>query len=533
MDVTRIDVIYIDDSAVIPGAQDVTDQVRQIVEHQGGRQAGLNFVPLKLQDIFADDVDDVCDFVQCFVGHDDQRRLSSQKSPATDSRSLLLDLFAQIYPPSTPRASIPSARSRAEDLHALLIQKLLIKTARNLGDAALLLGDSASRGAINLIESITKGRGHKWPVEGANIIWHDDVLVLRPLRDALAKELAFFNRTLALDFLTSTDVVSAEVMGMARGSSGAGGSGSSSSSSSAISSASTTGALEKASIGRLTENFIYSLEKGVPSTVSTVNRTGSKLVLKESLDEHDSSDIAPFQDFFLRKDDQDTLSDDVQTHLTLSSSSGLGQKGDRLLVAARHLPRWSSTRSGCPLCMLPTQRDSSEWKSGLSITGRLHLDQQGKPVGVATSSQGAEEQHDDDGVNGIPLHKYLCYSCTLILDVPEQQAQQRKDTDADRDTSPALTLPGFVLDNVQRRIRAARNATGNKHSGTTLELEEEADRVREGETTPTAVPFQQKQQSQDDASSTQGNGTHVTRRVGPEEIKGRVGQFLLDQDEDE
>ncbi|KAJ1020065.1 hypothetical protein NDA16_004345 [Ustilago loliicola] len=43
-------------------------------------------------------------------------------------------------------------------------------------------------------------------------------------------------------------------------------------------------AMDKSSIARLTETFILNLEKGVPSTVTTIGKTGSKLVLNSPTD---------------------------------------------------------------------------------------------------------------------------------------------------------------------------------------------------------------------------------------------------------
>lgn len=66
VEVTRIDVIYIDDSALVPGAQDQTDAIRGIISEQGGEEAGLNFIPLKLEDVFGNERG--MEVVDCLVG---------------------------------------------------------------------------------------------------------------------------------------------------------------------------------------------------------------------------------------------------------------------------------------------------------------------------------------------------------------------------------------------------------------------------------------------------------------------------------
>lgn len=497
---TRIDVLYIDDSAVVPGAHDQTEDVRRIVEEQGGRNAGLKFVPLKLEDVFVDD-----ESAECSVGPADVRRLSSHPSQSHDTRRTLLQrLFTTVYPPSTSRASIPSSRSRVEDLHSVLIQRLLAQTARALGDSALLLGDNASRGAINLIDGVAKGRGHKWPIEGAPVMWNDDLLVLRPLRDTLAKEIAFFNQTLALEALTPTDIVSAELL---RGTMSTETSQQQRTSSTAISSASTTGALEKASIGRLTENFIYSLEKGVPSTVSTVGRTGSKLVLKEEQQQKESQRAG-----------------DVAPHVTpppRTNISGLGQKGDRLIAAARNLPRWSSaTGNACAFCMFPAQPRSSTWKSNLSITGKLHLDEDGKHIGILDHQEESAGPRDDDK---IPLHDHLCYSCLHVLDVPEQVS------------SSTLHLPLYVLYNLRQKLRYQDERRRLDQKSNAQKEDDDDDTAPRMESLSLVSNAQSLSQQQDrhTSATTTTTSSHVTRRVGKEEMKGRVGQFLLDEDEED
>jgi hypothetical protein len=53
--VDAIDVIYVDDSGVIEGAEDRTEVVRDIVQQEGGERQGIFFWPLKLSDVFDDE----------------------------------------------------------------------------------------------------------------------------------------------------------------------------------------------------------------------------------------------------------------------------------------------------------------------------------------------------------------------------------------------------------------------------------------------------------------------------------------------
>lgn len=91
---------------------------------------------------------------------------------SVESRTNALQaLFSTIYPASTPRGSASAARTRSEDLHRALVQLLLRRTAKQRGAASLILGDSSTRMAIRLIETVSKGAGHKLPIEGAGAIW--------------------------------------------------------------------------------------------------------------------------------------------------------------------------------------------------------------------------------------------------------------------------------------------------------------------------------------------------------------------------
>lgn len=384
-----------------------------------------------------------------------------------------------------------------------------------MGDAALLLGDNASRGAINLIDGIAKGRGHKWPVEGAAAIWRDDLLVLRPLRDCFAKELAFYNRTLRLSYLAPQDLVASSVLA-SRGDSGNGG-----------------GAGEKASIGRLTENFIFHLERGVPSTVNTVGRTGGKLVMAEAAE----GDIAPIEatlDALSLADTQAASSSGAPT-LTV----GTGQKGNRLVQGVKALPRWNG-QNACPLCGLPAQKGASDWKGKLSIVGALdsegHVSKYASP---STTADGAEQNQ----ASGVELEKLLCYACLILLDVPEEM--HVKHAVQPQLGRIVLPLPGYVLEAARARLAPRQTSTtaptdlgnvngdgdGNSSFEPGLPSGTAVDEAEEG---LYASADKERRQGRVGADTSADAGGHITRKIGKEEMRGKVGKFLLaDGDGDE
>lgn len=59
-EVRAIDVIFVDDSEVIDGAEERIEQVRAVVEEEGGEEAGLFFRPIKLHSVFDDNLGVQC-----------------------------------------------------------------------------------------------------------------------------------------------------------------------------------------------------------------------------------------------------------------------------------------------------------------------------------------------------------------------------------------------------------------------------------------------------------------------------------------
>lgn len=505
VEVMRIDVLYIDDSALFPDMEDQTEVIRSIVEEQGGEASGLNFVPLKLEDIFADQA---AQAVECLLGPAEIRRARAAgqtTSSAQSSRQLLLDLFASINPSSVSRASASSARTRAEDLHALLTQRLLIKKTRELGDSTLLLGDNASRTAINLLQGMSKGKGHKWPVEGATILWRDDLLIARPLAETVSKEVSFYNRTMGLREVTPRELVTDDVLASRSHIEG-------------------TGMGEKASIGRLTENFIYALEKGVPSTVNTVTRTGGKLTLKGG-----EQDLGSVGDV-LSSEASSKLAEGTPSTSSRSSNqlnlTGLGQKADRLVLSSKTLPRWNG-HNACPLCDLPAEVGASDWKGKLSIVGKL--EEGGEIAKYAT----AKAQRN--GAEGwVDLHKLLCYACLLVLDVPEEVYAQTGRGQDSEGAAPRLVLPSYVLAAAQARLsQPSKDGTAM----TTSQLQPFDGSVEAsahangstGEELPRGVATQNGTTTNDTNGDQPTSAGHVARKIGREEMKGKVGEFLLEE----
>lgn len=82
--------IYIDDSALVPGARDQTEAIRDIISEQGGEEAGLHFISLKLEDVFGHEGG--MEVVDCLVGPAGKWTCEA-KDRGNKAQSLIIDLL--------------------------------------------------------------------------------------------------------------------------------------------------------------------------------------------------------------------------------------------------------------------------------------------------------------------------------------------------------------------------------------------------------------------------------------------------------
>ncbi|XP_027629270.1 cytoplasmic tRNA 2-thiolation protein 2 isoform X1 [Tupaia chinensis] len=134
-----------------------------------------------------------------------------------------------------------------EELLQTLRSHLVLHVARAHGYSKVMTGDSCTRLAIKLVTNLALGRGAflAWDT-GFSDERQGDVVLVRPMCNHTLKEVAFYNRLFAVP----------SVLTPALG----------------------TKAPEKASVHRLVEAFMLRLQTQFPSTVSTVCRTGEKLL---------------------------------------------------------------------------------------------------------------------------------------------------------------------------------------------------------------------------------------------------------------
>uniref|UniRef100_A0AAX7SCS5 Cytoplasmic tRNA 2-thiolation protein 2 n=1 Tax=Astatotilapia calliptera TaxID=8154 RepID=A0AAX7SCS5_ASTCA len=140
--------------------------------------------------------------------------------------------------------SVKTLTAREELLNTLR-QHLLVHTARTEGYSKLMLGDSCTRLAVKLLTSISLGRGAQLAQDtGFSDSRYGDIILVRPMRDYSAKEVAYYNHLFTVPYVVIPSV--------------------------------DTKTVDKASIQRLTESFVTKLQTDFPSTVSTIYRLTSE-----------------------------------------------------------------------------------------------------------------------------------------------------------------------------------------------------------------------------------------------------------------
>ncbi|XP_013913818.1 PREDICTED: cytoplasmic tRNA 2-thiolation protein 2 [Thamnophis sirtalis] len=133
-----------------------------------------------------------------------------------------------------------------EDLLQTLRTHLMLQVARRNGYTKVMVGDSCTRVSVKLLASLSLGRGAFLALDtGFLDSRYGDVLILRPMREYPAKEIAFYNYLFRVPTVFTPGL--------------------------------DTKASDRASIHLLIESFLCKLQSEFPSTLSTVYRTGEKL----------------------------------------------------------------------------------------------------------------------------------------------------------------------------------------------------------------------------------------------------------------
>ncbi|VDP23648.1 unnamed protein product [Schistosoma margrebowiei] len=144
-----------------------------------------------------------------------------------------------------------SSQQRFNDYYRL---NLLIHCARKLDCKYLVLGECGNRVSVKYLLEIIEGRGNHSSIQTSFLDdRYQDITIVRPLRDFLAKEIALYAHFMHLEFVTPNDPLTSIVLKNPN-----------------------VNTLE-----RLTQDFLATLQTGgFPSTTGTILRTSSKIVLE-------------------------------------------------------------------------------------------------------------------------------------------------------------------------------------------------------------------------------------------------------------
>ncbi|KAG0221845.1 Cytoplasmic tRNA 2-thiolation protein 2 [Actinomortierella wolfii] len=294
-------------------------------------------------------------------------------------------------------------------------QRLLTQMMKKAKCDALIMGTSATKMAIQIIELTALGRGYALPHETALVsTWVDGCKTIRPLKDILQRELELFVSLKGLETISGNGV-DLEPTIQAKG------------------------AIATKSIGRLTTAFITGLDKEFPSTAATVCKTAAKLTIPAEATFGDRCPVC----------------------------AGPTQKG---------VQEWKSriTVTTLPSPRPPSQTNVSDRATAIksdNIADKVQENGCGGTSGVCCGGNGNEANQGGDrpGANSqtrlvadtaaappqLEFSSLLCYGClTNLRDLDLKQLDYigaRATSCSNDDESPAFVLPPFMTETILSR----------------------------------------------------------------------------------
>ncbi|KAL1928299.1 hypothetical protein VTP01DRAFT_3215 [Rhizomucor pusillus] len=327
---TGATVCHIDESALFKEQVNTVDSLKKMMDEE---YSHMNFISVPMEEIYSPEFLNNSGFsntLEAAGGSDDYEYLVNikQQAPTTsedERKERLQKLFADIR-----------KASAKEDLYWHIKMAMLVTIAKKERCSYIFMADSSTRQSIKMISMTSKGRGYSIPLDVGveNDITFAPIAILRPMKDMLSKEVGLYNRFIGLEkYVVAPTSFSTKMPA-------------------------------KHSIERLTEDFIVSLERDFPSTVSTISRTASKL----------------------------TPSNDIDL----------------------------SRR--CAVCLMPYQPNIEDWRRRITVTGVQAESANGTVAAAAKSCSnnningccgGSEDC--GKGTVTVDVNQYLCYSCQVDL----------------------------------------------------------------------------------------------------------------------
>ena len=154
------------------------------------------------------------------------------------------EVFEKLY------TTLPSQTLKNSALK-ILVTDLLMQLAVQYSCSTVFMATGCQDNAVSLISQVAQGRGYTLPIESApfyskNILFSDVrhiIHVVKPLRDITSEEISKYTLVHQVDRFAAAE----------------------------------TTLKVSSSIQEITKSFLFNLQEGFPSTVSTVTRTGSKI----------------------------------------------------------------------------------------------------------------------------------------------------------------------------------------------------------------------------------------------------------------
>ncbi|RUS22228.1 LOW QUALITY PROTEIN: hypothetical protein BC937DRAFT_89955 [Endogone sp. FLAS-F59071] len=255
-----VTVCHVDESALFGPQEGTLERVEAVVREGYPR---MPFVGVRMEDIFGKEYTESGEFEKVIKAVDNTGDKDGEiphiyiilGTPYIPRRRVTNTRFLRLKcrPPHPPL--LQSHHSHRQRIFVLPSEAQPPRSNRPTC-TRLFLGDTSTRLAIRTISLTAKGRGYSLPLDVAveDAVSVPGVVVLRPMKDMLAKEVGVYNRWKELE----NGVV--------------------------VTKSWATGAEPRNSIERLTEEFIVGLDRDFPSTVSTITRTASKLTPAEDMD---------------------------------------------------------------------------------------------------------------------------------------------------------------------------------------------------------------------------------------------------------